>query len=80
MPDAKAAVADAADMDDDGDGTSVEAICRAFNAPINEEQAWALFYQTTRHLPARLPRSFTTKDLLIARDGSVRLRATGESV
>lgn len=62
-------------------GTSVEAVLRAFNGPINEPQAWALCFQTVKHLSHPFPSSLTTKDLILDRDGSVRLRstATGES-
>lgn len=61
---------------------SVEAVLEAFNGPINEEQAWAICFQTVKHLSHPFPSCLTTKDLILDRDGSVRLRSTstGESL
>ena len=67
----------AAPMPDDqamDGGTCVEAILRAFNGPISEEQAWALCYQTVRYVCRPLPASLSTRDLFIFSDGSVRIR------
>ena len=64
------------------DAVSLEAILRAFNAPISEQQAWALSFQTSRCLPpGPLPRSLTSEDLVVTRDGSVRVLSppTGQS-
>lgn len=59
--------------DDMDEGASVEAILRAFNAPINEEQCWALCFQTVRHLTSPVPACLTPKDLVVGRDGTVRI-------
>lgn len=62
---------DGEDMDG---GVSVEAILRAFNAPINEEQAWAICFQTLRHLTGPLPPQVTIKHLHLCRDGAVLVK------
>jgi hypothetical protein len=63
----------------DGDttaGASVEAILRAFNAPINQEQAYALCFQTVRQLTGQsVPAGLTTKHLILNKDGTVRIHS-----
>lgn len=60
----------------------MEAILRAFNAPINQEQAYALCFQTVRQLTGQsAPAGLTTKHLILNRDGTVRINSdpNGES-
>uniref|UniRef100_A0A8C8ZTA4 KIND domain-containing protein n=1 Tax=Prolemur simus TaxID=1328070 RepID=A0A8C8ZTA4_PROSS len=61
---------------------SLEEVLRAYEQPINEEQAWAVCFQGCRGLRgARGRRRIRdTADILLRRDGSVGARPAGEKL
>jgi hypothetical protein len=83
---------------------SLLSVVKAFSSPINEEQAWALCYQTIKHVyprdkdassqeeattssrrehhhrRSRFPVVKSLEDLILLKDGSIRIQSSGKEL